>query len=113
MPATKSYHLHAAVQATLSTSPANLPPVNSFTVALHDALFSGLFLQQAAAKRYISLHKATPPYRHGLHVKTGSPQMSALLSALLSILLSTLLHGIACWADACMLVGKLSMQHEI
>ena len=66
MPATKSYHLHAAVQATPSTSSASLPPVNSFTVALHDALFGGLFLQEAAAKRYISMHKATPPYRQGL-----------------------------------------------
>ena len=81
MPATKSYHLHAAVQATPSKSSANLPPVDSFTVALHDALFSGLFLQEAAAKRYISLHKATSPYRQdfGWNVVTSSLQVSALL----------------------------------
>lgn len=66
MPATKSYHLHSGFQATRSTSSANLPPVDSFTVALHDALFSGLFLQEAAAKRYISLHKTATPYRQDL-----------------------------------------------
>ena len=62
MPATKSYHLHVGIQATPTIS-LNLPPVDSFTPALHDALFSGLFLQEAAAKRYISLHKSTSPYR--------------------------------------------------
>ena len=66
MPATKSYHLHVAIQATPSSSSANLPPVDSFTLALHDALFSGVFLQEAAAKRYTSLHKATPPYRQDM-----------------------------------------------
>lgn len=66
LPATKSYHLHVGVQTTPATLSSNLPPIDSFTVALHDALFSGLFLQEAAARRYISLHKTTPPYRYDM-----------------------------------------------
>ena len=63
MPATKSYHLHFAQQAGPAVSVAAMPPVESFTVAAHDALFTGLFLQEAAAKRYINLNKAVAPYR--------------------------------------------------
>ncbi|KAL3134106.1 hypothetical protein ABBQ32_008528 [Trebouxia sp. C0010 RCD-2024] len=73
LPATKSYHLHAGVQATPAILSSNLPPIDSFTVALHDALFSGLFLQEAAARRYISLHKTTPPYSQIV------PNMTAML----------------------------------
>ena len=40
-----------------------MPSVESCTVAPHDALFTGLFLQEAAAKRYINLNKAVAPYR--------------------------------------------------
>ena len=71
MPATKSYHLHVGVQADPTLSSNVLPPIDSFTVALHDALFTGLFLQEAAAKRYINLGKAVTPYRSdpgGMHV---------------------------------------------
>ena len=63
MPATKSYHLHVGVQSNAGISSNVLPPIDSFTVALHDALFTGLFLQEAAAKRYISLAGGTTPYR--------------------------------------------------
>lgn len=62
MPATKSYHLHVGMQAAPVFS-NNLPPIDSLTVAPHDALFTGLFLQEAAARRYISLNMAVSPYR--------------------------------------------------
>jgi len=63
MPATKSYHLHVGVQAAPIVFSNKLPPIDSLTVAPHDALFTGLFLQEAAARRYISLNRAVSPYR--------------------------------------------------
>ena len=63
MPATKSYHLHFALQTGPAVSMIAMPAVESFTVAPHDALFTGLFLQEAAAKRYINLNKGVAPYR--------------------------------------------------
>lgn len=63
MPASKSYHLHVGIQTDPSLSSNVLPPIDSFTVAIHDALFTGVFLQEAAAKRYISLNKTASPYR--------------------------------------------------
>lgn len=63
MPATKSYHLHVGVQAAPAVFGNNLPPIDSLTVAPHDALFTGLFLQEAAARRYISVNRAVSPYR--------------------------------------------------
>lgn len=64
MPASKSYHLHVGIQDNVGLSLNNLPPIDSFTVAVHDALFTGLFMQEAAAKRYISLSKTVSPYRY-------------------------------------------------
>ena len=62
MPATKSYHLHFGRQTSAVSN--TLPAIDSFTVAPHDALFGGLFLQEAAARRYLSLNKAVAPYRY-------------------------------------------------
>ena len=64
MPSTKSYHLHFGLQTGPAASINNLPPLDSFTAAPHDALFTGLFLQEVAAKRYISINKAVSPYRY-------------------------------------------------
>ncbi|KAL0021740.1 hypothetical protein WJX79_000457 [Trebouxia sp. C0005] len=74
MPATKSYHLHVGTQAAPVVLSNSLPPIDSLTLAPHDALFTGLFLQEAAAKRYISLNRAVSPYRPG-HV--GIPHSHA------------------------------------
>ncbi len=50
MPATKSYHLHFGLETNPAASVNNLPPIDSFVLAPHDALFTGLFLQEAAAE---------------------------------------------------------------
>lgn len=39
--------------------------MTSFQVAPHEALFTGLFLEEAAAQRYLSLNAGTSPYRYG------------------------------------------------
>ena len=62
MPATKSYHLH---YAQLSLSSGVPEQVLSFVGAPYDALFTGLFLDELAAKRYLSLKPEIKPYRYG------------------------------------------------
>ncbi|KAA6422020.1 MAG: hypothetical protein FRX49_08038 [Trebouxia sp. A1-2] len=76
MPATKSYHLHVGTQAVPVVLSNSLPPIDSLTLAPHDALFTGLFLQEAAAKRYISLNRAVSPYSQVL------PNMTIMLQQL-------------------------------
>ena len=78
MPASKSYHLHVGTQTDSSLSFNVLPPIDSFTVAVHDALFTGVFLQEAAAKRYISLNKAATPYRSVCSVAEYGHQLKDL-----------------------------------
>ncbi|KAL0039754.1 hypothetical protein WJX77_006967 [Trebouxia sp. C0004] len=76
MPATKSYHLHVGVQAAPVVFSNNLPPIDSLIVAPHDALFTGLFLQEAAARRYVGLNRAVSPYSQVL------PNMTIMLQQL-------------------------------
>ena len=60
MPATKSYHLHFGQLGPASVVPEQLA---SFVVAPHEALFTGLFLEETAARRYLGLNAATTAYR--------------------------------------------------
>ena len=69
LPATKTYHLHFI--ASIKARAGGVPSFEAFGGAPHGALYSGIFLDETAAKSYVALEGTLPLYRSApcLHCK--------------------------------------------
>ena len=95
LPATKTYHLHFI--ASIKARAGGVPSFEAFGGAPHGALYSGIFLDETAAKSYVALEGTLPLYR-----SASLLALQELLKSLLSGWASTGLstgQGTACWGD--------------
>lgn len=74
LPATKTYHLHFI--AGSKARAGGIPSFEAFGSAPHAALYSGIFLDETAAKSYVALEGTLPLYRSVLFILTGLLKLS-------------------------------------